>query len=114
MGGDARTPPTPTGGRKLEIKIMELKNGTYGGVIGQKPAGRNKLYFLFIFYSGWDATAYKNSGRNCRRQPIGDRGGSPPHGRGCPNGARIQATQSDIGAELGASPGQDSETEAFN
>jgi hypothetical protein len=34
MGGDARTPPTPTGGAEIGNKDNGAKNGTYGGVIG--------------------------------------------------------------------------------
>ena len=47
MGGDARTPPTPTGGRKLEIKIMELKkNGTYGGGHRLEAGGTQQAVFF--------------------------------------------------------------------
>ena len=40
-------------------------------------------------------------------------GSDNPTGEDTQNGAQM-ATQSDMGAELGASPGHDSETEAFN
>jgi hypothetical protein len=40
-------------------------------------------------------------------------GSGNPTGEDTQNGAQM-ATQSDIGAELGASPGHDSEVEAFN
>jgi hypothetical protein len=40
-------------------------------------------------------------------------GSDNPTGEETQNGAQM-ATQSNIGAELGASPGHDSETEAFN
>jgi hypothetical protein len=62
MGGDARTPPTPTGGRKLKIKIMELKKKWHIRGGHRLEAGGTQqavFFFKFYFYSGWDATAYK-------------------------------------------------------
>jgi hypothetical protein len=53
MRGGARTPPTPTGGRKLEIKIMEeIKWHTRGGGAYRQEAGGTQQAVIFFTAGG--------------------------------------------------------------